>query len=57
METLMCNCCGKTITNFNGDLFHITGIIAGELNTHIHLCYNCFQENIKSIPVIVEHGH
>jgi len=52
METLTCNMCGRDIHDFKRDLFHVTAIANGKLDTHVHLCRTCFNITIPNIPNI-----
>jgi hypothetical protein len=40
-----CDLCNIEINNIESDLYHMTASIDGVLNTHTHLCANCFNEN------------
>jgi len=51
-EFLECDCCKKAIDDFDFDLFHLTGVLDGELNKHIHLCLVCFEKTGHTIPII-----
>ena len=50
VEVIQCDYCGTEITDFENDLQHVSGIIDGEFNNHIHLCKSCF-ERLK-VPTI-----
>ena len=50
VEVIPCDYCGAEITDFENDLKHVSGIIDGEFNNHIHLCKSCF-ERLK-VPTI-----
>ena len=52
LEIITCDCCRKMITDFDTDLYHITGCMDGSMNKHIHLCFVCFENHVTQIPVI-----
>ena len=43
-DYIKCDICNKQITDFN-ELSHITAILDGELNTHIHICLECYNNS------------
>ena len=49
---MKCDLCLKEFVYSDKVIFHCTSIIDGELNTHTHLCSNCFQMNNVQIPVL-----
>lgn len=40
MSDILCDLCDDTFTDFNS-LEHYTGILNGQLNSHIHVCLRC----------------
>lgn len=50
-EPIHCDVCGKHITDYDGDLFHHTGILCGALNPHVHVCAQCHR---KANPLIID---
>jgi len=45
-DAFTCDLCGIEITDFDGDLFHHTGILNGEVNGHVHVCAACNSRNV-----------
>jgi hypothetical protein len=45
MNEIVCDLCNIEINNYENDLFHVTASIDGELNSHTHICANCYNEN------------
>jgi phage N-6-adenine-methyltransferase len=57
-EVLTCDICGKEITDFDNDLFHHTGKLHGEKNSHIHLCGGCHNQALMEIDfdLLIQQG-
>jgi hypothetical protein len=58
MESIICDVCGKQITDFDKDLFHHTGKLRGEKNAHIHLCSGCHNPSLMEIDfdLLIQQG-
>ena len=42
MDSLPCDVCGKAITDYEGDLYHFSGMLNDKSCNHIHVCKKCF---------------
>ena len=51
-EFIACDSCGKLITDFDNDLFHLTANVDGVINPHTHVCGKCYNALNVSIPII-----
>lgn len=39
---LLCDVCGSEIVDYEHGMYHFSGVLNGELSTHIHVCNSCF---------------
>lgn len=51
-ESISCDVCGKKITEFDTNLYHMTVMLDGVINRHTHMCLNCYINNVTYVPVI-----
>ena len=54
MDFIFCDKCKNEIIDFKNDLFHFSGNINNNINTHIHLCKKCVNFYRKEFPIFID---